>query len=132
MKLRLRDLSALREGRGILGEPLQKLRRQVETHFGFQILLARTEIGGYCSHCQALRAQEVSKFPREPRVVPSAAIPSEAKVTGIGANALFRGNRRSKRSGSTSSRCFNRFTAFRAAQSLHSGTAAFSDRPPRR
>src|ERR1700683_2377705 len=43
------------------GEPLQKLRRQVETHFGFQILLARTEIGGDCSHCQALRAQEVSE-----------------------------------------------------------------------
>jgi Fur family ferric uptake transcriptional regulator len=42
------------------GEPLQKLRRQVESHFGFQILLARTEIGGYCSHCQVLRAQEVA------------------------------------------------------------------------
>jgi Fur family ferric uptake transcriptional regulator len=42
------------------GEPLQKLRRQVEAHFGFQILLARTEIGGYCSHCQALRAKEVA------------------------------------------------------------------------
>jgi Fur family transcriptional regulator, ferric uptake regulator len=41
------------------GEPLQKLRRQVESHFGFQILIARTEIGGYCSHCQALRAKEV-------------------------------------------------------------------------
>ena len=41
------------------GEPLQKLRRQVESHFGFEILLARTEIGGYCSHCQALRAQEM-------------------------------------------------------------------------
>lgn len=41
------------------GEPLQKLRRQVEAHFGFQILLARTEIGGYCPHCQALRAQEI-------------------------------------------------------------------------
>ena len=43
------------------GEPLQKLRRQVESHFGFQILLARTEIGGYCPHCQALRAQEVKE-----------------------------------------------------------------------
>jgi Fur family ferric uptake transcriptional regulator len=32
----------------------------VESHFGFQILLARTEIGGYCSHCQVLRAQEVA------------------------------------------------------------------------
>src|SRR6266581_1486144 len=40
------------------GEPLQRLRRQIEAHFGFQILLARTEVGGYCSHCQALRARE--------------------------------------------------------------------------
>ncbi|MCC7496984.1 MAG: transcriptional repressor [Bryobacterales bacterium] len=40
------------------GEPLQKLRRQVESHFGFQVVLARTEIGGYCAHCQVLRAQE--------------------------------------------------------------------------
>src|SRR5215212_9753426 len=32
------------------GEPLQKLRRQVESHFGFQIVLARTEVGGYGSH----------------------------------------------------------------------------------
>jgi Fur family transcriptional regulator, ferric uptake regulator len=46
------------------GEPLQKLRRQVEAHFGFQILLARTEIGGYCSHCQALRAKEVAEAAR--------------------------------------------------------------------
>src|SRR5579864_7217038 len=41
------------------GEPLQKLRRQIESHFGFQILLARTEVGGYCAHCQTLRAREV-------------------------------------------------------------------------
>ena len=41
------------------GDPLQRLRRQVESHFGFQILLARTEIGGYCAHCQVLRAQEI-------------------------------------------------------------------------
>ena len=46
------------------GEPLHKLRRQVEAHFGFQILLARTEIGGYCSHCQALRAQKVGEASR--------------------------------------------------------------------
>ena len=43
------------------GEPLQKLRRQVESHFGFQILLARTEIGGYCAHCQVLRSHEVKE-----------------------------------------------------------------------
>lgn len=41
------------------GEPIQKIRRQVEATFGFQILIARTEIGGYCAHCQALRSQEV-------------------------------------------------------------------------
>ena len=43
------------------GDPLQKLRRQIESHFGFQIVLARTEIGGYCSHCQTLRAREVAE-----------------------------------------------------------------------
>lgn len=41
------------------GDPLQKLRRQVEAHFGFQILIARTEIGGYCAHCQLMRVQEI-------------------------------------------------------------------------
>lgn len=41
------------------GDPLQRLRRQVEAHFGFQIVIARTEIGGYCAHCQVLRQQEV-------------------------------------------------------------------------
>jgi len=43
------------------GEPLQRLRRQIETHFGFQIVLARTEVGGYCPHCQALRAREMEQ-----------------------------------------------------------------------
>jgi Fur family transcriptional regulator, ferric uptake regulator len=41
------------------GEPLHRLRRQIESHFGFQVLLARTEVGGYCAHCQTLRAQEI-------------------------------------------------------------------------
>jgi Fur family ferric uptake transcriptional regulator len=43
------------------GEPLQRLRKQIESHFGFKIVLARTEMGGYCSHCQSLRAQEVER-----------------------------------------------------------------------
>jgi Fur family ferric uptake transcriptional regulator len=43
------------------GEPLQRLRRQIESHFGFQIVLARTEVGGYCSHCQNLRARELEE-----------------------------------------------------------------------
>jgi Fur family ferric uptake transcriptional regulator len=41
------------------GDPLKKLRREIETTFGFNILLTRTEVGGYCSHCQARRAQEM-------------------------------------------------------------------------
>lgn len=41
------------------GDPLQRLRRQIESVLGFEILIARTEVGGYCSHCQALRAQEL-------------------------------------------------------------------------
>jgi len=48
------------------GEPLQRLRRQIESHFGFQILLARTEVGGYCSHCQSLRSREMEQAAREP------------------------------------------------------------------
>src|ERR1700719_3254468 len=40
------------------GEELQHLRAQVESQFGFEIRFARTEVGGYCSHCRALRAQE--------------------------------------------------------------------------
>ncbi|MGC9971867.1 MAG: transcriptional repressor [Bryobacteraceae bacterium] len=43
------------------GEPLHRLRRQIEVHFGFQILVARTEVGGYCSHCQAMRAREMEE-----------------------------------------------------------------------
>jgi Fur family transcriptional regulator, ferric uptake regulator len=41
------------------GDPLHKLRKQVESHFGFQVLIQRTEVGGYCSHCQRLRAEEL-------------------------------------------------------------------------
>ena len=41
------------------GDPLKKMREQVESHFGFEIVLARTEIGGYCAHCQVLRNQEL-------------------------------------------------------------------------
>jgi Fur family transcriptional regulator, ferric uptake regulator len=43
------------------GEPLQRLRKQIESHFGFQIVLARTEVGGYCSHCQTQRVVEVEQ-----------------------------------------------------------------------
>ena len=59
------------------GDPLQRLRRQVESHFGFQILIARTEIGGYCAHCQVQRAQEMQAAAEE--VIPQKAPPKEAR-----------------------------------------------------
>jgi Fur family ferric uptake transcriptional regulator len=43
---------------GLLDEPRKEIRKQVESHFGFEVVLTRTETGGYCSHCRALRAQE--------------------------------------------------------------------------
>ena len=52
------------------GEPLQKLRKQVEQHFGFQVLLARTEIGGYCSHCQILRERDLEEAKQQTALLP--------------------------------------------------------------
>jgi Fur family ferric uptake transcriptional regulator len=43
------------------GEQLGAVKGQVSSQFGFEIVFARTEIGGYCSHCQVLRAQEETK-----------------------------------------------------------------------
>ena len=34
------------------GEPLRQIRAQIESDFGFQILVTRTEIGGYCADCR--------------------------------------------------------------------------------
>lgn len=41
------------------GEPLMRLRKEIEENLGFQIVAARTEVGGYCSHCQAMRAEKM-------------------------------------------------------------------------
>jgi Fur family ferric uptake transcriptional regulator len=49
------------------GDPLTRLRRRVEATFGFQILIARTEIGGYCSHCQVLRLEEIESVLQRPK-----------------------------------------------------------------
>lgn len=40
------------------GEQLSAVKGSVASQFGFEIVFARTEIGGYCSHCQVLRAQD--------------------------------------------------------------------------
>ena len=63
MKLELAHVICLRCGKveEFFGEPLQKLRKQIEQHFGFEVLLARTEVGGYCSHCQALRQHDLEE-----------------------------------------------------------------------
>jgi Fur family transcriptional regulator, ferric uptake regulator len=42
------------------GDLLQTMREQIQSHFGFEIVLARTEVGGYCSHCQVLRAKDLT------------------------------------------------------------------------
>jgi Fur family ferric uptake transcriptional regulator len=31
------------------GDPLQRMKQQIESDFGFQISVTRTEIGGYCA-----------------------------------------------------------------------------------
>lgn len=41
------------------GDPLQKLRRQVENTLGYEVVVARTEIGGYCPTCQVTRREEL-------------------------------------------------------------------------
>ena len=46
------------------GEPLQKMRRQMESSLGFKIVTARTEMGGYCPDCQSQLAQESAEKAR--------------------------------------------------------------------
>ena len=43
------------------GEPLLRLRKQVEGSLGYEVAIARTEIGGYCPHCQVLRRREMEE-----------------------------------------------------------------------
>jgi Fur family ferric uptake transcriptional regulator len=61
------------------GEPLQRLRRQIESHFGFQILVARTEVGGYCANCQTLRARELEQL-RSTVAAPAGAAASKRRA----------------------------------------------------
>jgi Fur family ferric uptake transcriptional regulator len=44
------------------GEPLKRLKQQIEAHLGFQILVARTEVGGYCANCQMQAAREAQEL----------------------------------------------------------------------
>ncbi|MCL4402217.1 MAG: transcriptional repressor [Acidobacteria bacterium] len=62
------------------GEPLQRLRRQIETHFGFQVVLSRTEVGGYCAHCRTLRASEIEQARREAEAADGSPRPHKESV----------------------------------------------------
>jgi len=42
------------------GEPLRAMRQQIQESLGFEIVAARTEVGGYCPHCQAMRREGAS------------------------------------------------------------------------
>ncbi len=42
------------------GEPLRALRQQIQESLGFEIVAARTEVGGYCPHCQAMRDEKLA------------------------------------------------------------------------
>lgn len=48
------------------GEPLKKLKQQIEAHFGFRIIVARTEVGGYCANCQVTAAREAEELRNGP------------------------------------------------------------------
>jgi Fur family ferric uptake transcriptional regulator len=63
MKQEHAHIICLRCGRveEFFGEELRRLRAQVASQFGFEIMFARTEVGGYCSHCQMLRAEECAE-----------------------------------------------------------------------
>src|ERR1700688_3441615 len=55
-----------------LGDLLKKMREQIETHFGLDIVLLRTEVDGYLPHCQVLRRKEVAAAAsKETRAEPS-------------------------------------------------------------
>ena len=45
------------------GDPLKKLRQRIESHFGFQVVNVRIEVGGYCSNCQRLGSSEIRPGP---------------------------------------------------------------------
>ena len=49
------------------GDLLREMREQIESHFGFKIVLARTEVGGYCSHCHVLRTKELAAHTEQSR-----------------------------------------------------------------
>lgn len=53
------------------GEPLMRLRRQVEQNMGFHVLIARTEIGGYCVNCQSQRLRELAEVAAGPSSEPN-------------------------------------------------------------
>jgi len=82
------------------GDALKRLRQQIESHFGFQILVARTEVGGYCANCQMTAAREAEELRNgaasvrekatSARSKPRASVPSRAPLASArGSEALI-------------------------------------------
>jgi Fur family transcriptional regulator, ferric uptake regulator len=46
------------------GEALARVRQQIQDTFAFEVVIARTEMGGYCQNCRILRAQEMAEAAR--------------------------------------------------------------------
>jgi Fur family ferric uptake transcriptional regulator len=62
------------------GEPLKTIRQQVETSLGYEVAIARTEIGGYCPNCQVRRRREMGSASRSlPRAQPRKGSPKRKK-----------------------------------------------------
>jgi len=49
----------------LYGEALRNIRRQVESKLGFQVLIARTEVGGYCPQCRLSLLTGKAEIPGE-------------------------------------------------------------------
>jgi Fur family ferric uptake transcriptional regulator len=62
------------------GKPLHEMKREVETQFGFKVLIARTEIGGICPDCQRTDVEEVSAL--ETQFKPVMAFPVGGDIQG--------------------------------------------------
>jgi Fur family ferric uptake transcriptional regulator len=66
--------------REYFGKPLQEMRHEIETQFGFQVLMARTEVGGICPDCQRTDVEVVSELERQFKPVIEFPVDSQAPL----------------------------------------------------
>jgi Fur family ferric uptake transcriptional regulator len=65
------------------GDPLQRMKQQIESDFGFQISVTRTEIGGYCADCRGDVGSESAPQarPASPEPAPAAKRAKASRVS---------------------------------------------------